>query len=340
MIDSRFFHTMGPQTLGHILQLTQSTLHHKVDLALTINDVAPLDRAREGDMACYHNPKYKQDLMHTKAGFCFVKADDVKHVPPTCLALITPTPYRAFALVAHAFYPHANKNYKSSNVLIDPTATIGPNCIIEANVVIQDQAVLEKDVMIGANAVIGKGVIIGEGTIIEAGAVLTHSIVGKNCVIGTGARLGQAGFGFYMDEKGHVTVPQLGRVLIGDNVEIGANTTIDRGTLKDTIVGEGCRLDNLVQLGHNVELGRGCVIVAQVGIAGSTILGDYVIAAGQAGIAGHLHIEDRVRIAAQSGIMRDIKAGETVAGSPAVPVKEWHRQTIALKNLIKTRKAT
>jgi UDP-3-O-[3-hydroxymyristoyl] glucosamine N-acyltransferase len=137
-----------------------------------------------------------------------------------------------------------------------------------------------------------------------------------------------------MDEKGHIKIPQLGRVIIEDDVEIGANTTIDRGSLQDTVIGRGSRLDNLVQIGHNVQIGEGCVLVAQVGIAGSTHLGHHVIAAGQVGIAGHLRIGNSVKMAAQSGIMRDLQDGETVAGSPAVPIQQWHRQTVALQKYI------
>lgn len=335
MIDSRFFYHAGSQSLESILHLTGATLSMAAPIDSAIQTIAPLDTATSRDVACYHNPTYLNDLTNTQAGFCFIKAEEVQKLPKNCIGLVTPTPYRAFALVSQHFYPLVDKDYASSSSPIDPTATLGEGCIIEAGAVIQRHAVVGKGVKVGANAVIGKGVIIGDECIIEAGASITHALIGNKCIIGTGVRIGQAGFGFFMDEKGHVTVPQLGRVIIGQGVEIGANTTIDRGSLKDTIIGDGCRLDNLVQIAHNVVLGKGCVIVSQAGIAGSTCLGDYVIVAGQVGIAGHLHIGHHVRIAAQSGVIRDIEPFQTMAGSPALPVSQWHRQTVTLNKLIK-----
>ena len=170
---------------------------------------------------------------------------------------------------------------------------------------------------------------------LESHVTITNTIAGDRLYVKPGARIGQPGFGFHMDERGHFDIPQIGCVRIGNDVQIGANTTIDRGSQHDTIIGNFCRIDNLAQIAHNVELGDGCVIVSQVGIAGSTKLGKFVIAGGQVGIAGHLNIGDGVKIAAQSGIMRDVAPGETISGSPAVPIREWHRQTIAIQRLTK-----
>lgn len=339
MIDTRFFHCLGPLTLKDVLDLTQGVLEKQVDLGRLIRTIAPLEEAKDDAITCLHNSKYLHSAAKTKAGFCFIKPEYADHLPPETLPILTPTPYRAFALVAQHLYPTVDRAYEGGADLIHPLADIGVDCLIEAGAVIQKGAVLGKGVYVGSGAIIGKGVVIGSQTRIELGASLSHCLVGKNCVIGPGARIGQPGFGFFMDEKGHVTVPQLGRVLIGDNVEIGANTAIDRGSLKDTIIGDGCRLDNLVQIAHNVQLGRGCVIVSQAGIAGSSELGDYVIVAGQVGIAGHLKIGSRARIAAQSGVMRDVLEGETVAGTPSVPVTQWHRQTVILNSLVKKGKS-
>ena len=154
-----------------------------------------------------------------------------------------------------------------------------------------------------------------------------------------GVRIGQEGFGFAVDKSGHVRVPQLGRVLIEDDVEIGANTTVDRGAGPDTVIGQGCRIDNLVQIAHNVRIGRGTMIAAQAGIAGSATIGDFVLIGGQVGVLGHLTVGDGVRLVGQSGIIRDIEPGETYAGSPAVPVRQWHRQTAQLARLAKGRAA-
>ena len=191
-------------------------------------------------------------------------------------------------------------------------------------------------VFIGAGSHIGKGVILGNHCYIHPQNSITHAILGNHVTIHSGARIGQDGFGFATSKTGqHITVPQLGRVLIGDHVNIGANVCIDRGSTTDTIIGDGCRIDNLVQIAHNVQMGKGCIIVSQVGISGSTKLGDFVVLGGQVGMAGHLNIGDQAQVTAKSGVMTDIPAGTTHGGIPSMPVKDWHRQTIALRKLIK-----
>jgi UDP-3-O-[3-hydroxymyristoyl] glucosamine N-acyltransferase len=254
--------------------------------------------------------------------------------PAGMALLLSPDPYRSYALVAAAFYPRAASVPDiSPRSVVDLTAELAVGVQVDPGAVIGPAAEIGPRCLIGANAVIGAGVVLGEDCIIGAGASLSHCIVGNRVNIYPGARIGQDGFGFAMGPQGHLKVPQLGRVLIEDDVEIGANATIDRGAGPDTIIGAGCKIDNLVQIGHNVQLGRGCVIVAQVGISGSTRLGDLVVAAGQAGLAGHLQIGAGARIAAQSGVMRDIEPGGTVGGSPAVPMTEWLRQSALLGQL-------
>jgi UDP-3-O-[3-hydroxymyristoyl] glucosamine N-acyltransferase len=335
MIDPRFYDRKGPFTIQEIARISGAELTNQDEAAKIIKDVASLELATAEDIACLHNPKYIPQLLQTKAAACFITPEQVSQVPPSVTALVTKSPYRAYGLIAQSFYPNVDRVFESSDTAIHPTASIAEGCIIEYGAVIHAHVQIGKGTRIGANCVISRGVIIGEECIIEPGVTISHSIIGNKVMIFAGARLGQAGFGFFMDEKSHVKVPQLGRVIVGDDVEIGANTTIDRGSLQDTFIGSGCRLDNLVQIAHNVRLGKGCVIVSQVGIAGSTHLGNYVIAAGQVGIAGHLKIGNFVKIAAQSGVMRDIADGETVAGSPAMPVKQWHRQTVMLQKLVK-----
>jgi UDP-3-O-[3-hydroxymyristoyl] glucosamine N-acyltransferase len=216
---------------------------------------------------------------------------------------------------------------------IDATAALGEGCRVEPGAVIGAGARIGARCHVGPGVAIGGGVVLGDDCIVGANASVSHAVVGNRVMLYPGVRIGQDGFGFAMGPQGHVKVPQLGRVIIGDDVEIGANSTIDRGAGPDTVIGEGCMIDNLVQIGHNVQLGRGCVIVAQVGISGSTRLGDFVAVGGQVGIAGHLKIGSGVRIAAQSGVMRDIGAGETVGGSPAQPMAEWLRQSAMLSKM-------
>jgi UDP-3-O-[3-hydroxymyristoyl] glucosamine N-acyltransferase len=210
---------------------------------------------------------------------------------------------------------------------------MGEGTVVEPGAIVGARVEIGRNGIIGAGAVVGAGVVLGDDVHIGPCASVRYAIIGSRVRIFAGARIGEDGFGFAPDPSGHVKVPQLGRVLIGDDVEIGANTTIDRGAGPDTIVGDGCRIDNLVQIGHNVKLGKGCIIIAQSGISGSTVLEDHVIVAAQGGLTGHLRIGKGARIGAQAGIMRDVPAGETVIGSPAVPHRQYWRQISVLARL-------
>lgn len=334
MPDPRFFNVAGPFTVGEIARRTGATLAGAGADKLTLRDVAPLDAAEPDQLSFLDNRKYAETFRRTRAGACFVHPDLAREGRPGITLLITAEPYRAYALAAQAFYPEPPPMPGiAPSAVVDATVELGEGCRIEANAVIGDHAKLGRRCFVGANAMIGAGVVLGDDVRIGAGASISHSLIGNRVRIYPGARLGQDGFGFAPDPKGFVKVPQLGRVIVGDDVEIGANSTVDRGAGPDTVIGPGTMIDNLVQIGHNVQIGRQCVLVAQTGISGSTKLGDFVMIGGQGGLSGHLNIGSGARIGAQSGVMRDVAPSETVLGSPAVPAREFHRQVTALRRL-------
>ncbi len=341
MVDRRFFSNYGPFSAGDIAAGTGTSLLRPEDAAHALHDVAPLDRATAQDISFFDNAKYLDQFTGSHAGACFVRAKYADQAPTGMIVLVTEDPYRCYALTAQRFYPQARPEAGiAPSAVIHPTATLGegvsvaPGAVIGANVSIGSRSA------VGANSVIGDGVSIGEDTLIGALNTITHSVIGNRVIIHRGVHIGQDGFGFALGRDGHVKVPQLGRVVIGDDVEIGSGTTIDRGTGPDTTIGDGAKIDNLVQIGHNVQIGRRAVVVAQCGISGSTRIGDGAVLAGQAGIAGHLKIGAGAKVAAKSGVMTDIPTGASYGGSPAVPALDWHRQTIALSRLSKSKRGS
>ena len=301
-------------------------------------DISPLDTAGEKNISFLDNKNYIDLFKKSKAGACFFKKDFLSIAPKTTIPLLSKNPYHSFAIVANAFYPMKDitagihpKAHIEGSAKYDDTVQIAPGAVVSSNVIIGSNC------LIGANSVILSGVVIGNNSVIGPNCTVAYSIIGSNVKIHNGVRIGQDGFGFAQNENIHLKMPQLGRVLIKDNVEIGSNCSIDRGTGPDTIIGEGTKIDNLVQIGHNAILGKNCILVSQSGIAGSTKLGNNVIVGGQVGIAGHLNIGNNVRIAAKSGVMKNIEDDMVIGGVPSVPIKDWHRQTIILKQLVKKR---
>jgi UDP-3-O-[3-hydroxymyristoyl] glucosamine N-acyltransferase len=334
MADPRFFSVAGPFTVAELAQRTGARIAGAAQADRVLRDVAPLETAGPDELSFLANPKYRPALGRTGAGAAFVHPDNEGAAAPGLTLLITPNPYRAYALAAQAFYPDPPPVPGiGAGAVIDPTARLGEGCRIDPNAVIGAGAELGRACHIGANAVIGAGCILGDAVRVGANASLSHCLVGARVLVYPGVRIGQDGFGFAPDPNGHVKLPQLGRVIIGDDVEIGANSTIDRGAGPDTVIGAGTMIDNLVQIGHNVQVGRGCVLVAQSGISGSTRLGDFVMVGGQSGITGHLTIGSGARVAGQSGVTHDMAPGDTVMGSPAVPIREHHRQVLLLRRL-------
>jgi UDP-3-O-[3-hydroxymyristoyl] glucosamine N-acyltransferase len=340
MADPRFFARQGPFSIGELARMVDAELNGGADAALMIRDVAALDAAGPDDLSFLDNPRYAEAFAASRAGACVAHPRFAPRAPAGMVLILTPAPYMAYARIARAFYPPPLPVPGiAPTAFVDPSAMLGEGCRIDSGAVIGARSEIGTGSWIGANAVIGEAVRLGKGCIVGASASISHALIGERVMIYAGARVGQDGFGFASDRSGHTRVPQLGRVIVGDDVEIGANTTVDRGAGPDTVIGAGCMIDNLVQIGHNVQMGRGCVIVSQVGISGSTRLGDFVVIGGQTGLAGHLSIGSGVRIAAKSGVHTNIPAGTDIGGAPAVPVREWRRQLAAVARLGRQKKS-
>jgi UDP-3-O-[3-hydroxymyristoyl] glucosamine N-acyltransferase len=334
MIDPRFFKPVKSLTLEEIAAITGAEIRYAGAHGKTvIHNISGIDATAEDTITFIDRKEIAAHLTATKATACVISPEFVKPDLPFQALLVTPTPKRAFAKIAHAFYPHGHitelkpaPHTQWPHVTIDPTATIDASVTIGSGTVI------------GPHVSIAKGVVIGENCVIHSHVSIGHAILGNRVTLHPGARIGQPGFGFIIEGETPVDFPQLGRTIIEDNVRIGANTCIDRGTIHDTFIGQGSRIDNLVQIAHNVRLGKGCVIVSQVGIAGSTEIGDYTILAGQVGMADNLKIGKNVKIAAQSGVMRNIEDNAVVCGTPAIPIVEYWRQSVILSKLTRGKK--
>ena len=341
MPDKKFFTRAQAMTVADVAALTGAVLAPGGKADAVLEDVAPLDRAGPRDLAFLDNIKYRADFRQTKAAACFVRPELAGDAPAGLNLLITAHPYRAYAQAAQAFYPEVMPKARiAAGAHVDETASIGTGCIIDDGAVIKAGVSIGDFCHIESNAIVFENVIIGAHTRIGAGAVISHAHIGQHVRIYRGVCIGQDGFGFAPGPQGHLKVPQLGRVIIEDHVEIGANACVDRGSGPDTVIGQGTWIDNLVQVGHNVRIGRGCMIAAQTGLAGSTVVDDFVAMGGQVGIAGHLKIGKGARLAAQSGIMGDVPAGAEYMGFPARPSREFLKGVAFLNRLIKKEKSS
>ena len=328
--DERFFQRAGPHSIAAVAAAAGSASTGDGMLG----GVAPLQLAGPSQVSFLDNRQYLPLLKDTRAGAVIVHPGMADKVPATSIAIVTPEPYLGWARVAALFHPAPPVTPGiHPAAVVDPTAQIDPSAEIGPLAVIGARAEIGAACRIGPGAVVGAGVQMGAHCRVGALASLSHAVLGARVYVYPGARIGQEGFGFAVGPAGFVTVPQLGRVLLEDDVEVGANSTIDRGSTQDTVIGAGSRLDNLVQIGHNVRLGRCCIVVSQAGISGSTVLEDFVVVAAQAGLTGHLRIGAKARIGAQSGVMRDVDAGADVLGAPAIPVREFFRSVAVLRKL-------
>lgn len=334
-MDPRFFVNKGPYKLEQIIDRTGASLNKLAssDSDMLLRGVCPMEAAGPGDITFLTNNKYAKLLSLSKASACFMAAENIHLLPDHMYGLISTNPYYSYALAMDMFYGPKYIDNSRSNDLIATSAQIGDNCIIGRGAIIGDDAIIGDGTIIEAGAVIQPGVVIGRNCRIGGNATLSYTIIGDNVVILSGAQIGQDGFGFATEKGKHKKIFHVGRVVIGSDVEVGAGTTIDRGVYHDTVIEDGVRIDNLVQIGHNVKISRGSVIVAQAGIAGSAKLGAYCVIGGQAGIAGHVTLGNQVQIAAQGGVISDLEDGSIMGGTPCVPMRQWHKQSVILKQL-------
>jgi UDP-3-O-[3-hydroxymyristoyl] glucosamine N-acyltransferase len=337
-----FFQRSAPISLADIAKATGSNLLEGSNGDLRIEDLKTLSDAGPHHLSFLDNRKYLKQLAVTEAGACFVQPANASRVPAGTTALVTKTPYRAFAQALQLFYPDA---MWSKAIVGDQREPIAVNAVIEEGVHLEAGAVVGPEARIGrgsricSGAVIGYRVMIGRDCYIGPNATITHALIGDRVILHSGVRVGQDGFGFAMGRDGHLKVPQVGRVIIQDSVEIGANTCIDRGALKDTVIGEGTKIDNLVQIGHNVIIGRHCVIAGHTGISGSTEIGDFVAMGGQSGTVGHIKIGSGAQIAGASHPKEDVDPGAVVGGTPARPFKQWARELALLARMANSRRS-
>ena len=339
MTEPHFFERPNGLTAQEIAALTGAVARGDA-AARRISGIAPLDRASPGDLTFMQSPKYAAQFAATRAGICLTTEKFAAGAPPHVAVLVTPAPYRAFVAVAQKLYPGAlrpSSLFEASG--ISPSALVHPAARLEAGVTIDPAAVIGPRAEIGAGSVIAPGAVIGPDVrigrdcVIGASATIVHALIGDRVIIHAGTRIGQDGFGYLPGAGGHGKVPQVRRVIIQDGVEIGANATIDRGAIRDTVIGEGTKIDNLVQIAHNVEIGRHCVLAAHTGISGSCTIGDYVMMGGRVGLADNITVGSGAMIGAAAGVMTDIPAGERWVGVPAMPMKEFFKGVAAVRKL-------
>ncbi len=345
-MDPVFFTPTRSFTAGEISTLTGAVLADQSRINVSVRSIAAAASGGADDLVFVDGRKNAGLLSETRAGIALVSPELVDVVPAGTVALATKYPQLAFAIVGRLLFPTAaipesvtGETGVSARAFIADSAQIEDGAIIEAGAVIGAGAAVGAGTVVAPNAVIGQNVQIGRNGFVGPNTTIQYALVGDRCIIHAGAQIGQDGFGFTAGPKGPERLPQIGRVIIQDNVEIGANTTVDRGALTDTVIGDGTKIDNLVQIAHNVKIGRGCIIAGHCGISGSCTLGDFVMLGGRVGLKDHLTIGSGAQIAAAAGVMDDIPAGERWAGAPAVPMRDFFRQVSAIRGLAAARKA-
>ena len=329
-------------SLDEIVALTGASAPEGTARARHIVNVAPLDRASPSDIAFYDAKKFSGAAGRTHAGICLTSAALAKELPSRVTVLVVREPFRAFVQVARALFPQSlrpsslAKAGVVAGAYVDASARLENGVTVEPGAVIGPRAEIGSGSIVAAACVIGADVRIGRDCSVSAGAVLSNTLIGDRVIIHPGCKIGQDGFGFVMG-AGHLKVPQVGRVIIQDDVEIGANTTIDRGGLRDTVIGEGTKIDNLVQIGHNVSIGRHCIVVAHTGISGSSTLEDYVVLGARVGIGNDVTVGEGAQVAAICNVFGNVPPGARWGGTPGRPIKQWFREIAAIERLARAK---
>ena len=345
MTDPVFFEPARSYLAGEIAHLTGAVLADGQHAQTVVRTIASVHDGGEGALVYIEGKRNALRLNGLQAAAVLCTSEVASRVPADVACLVTPIPQQAFAQVGRLLFPQAvrpeaitGETGISPNAHVAADALIEPGAVVEAGAVIAAGAAIGSGTIVAPNAVIGRNCQVGRNGYIGPGATILNAFIGNNVIIHGGVQVGQDGFGFVGGgANGPEKMPQIGRVIIQDNVEIGANSAIDRGAMSDTIIGENTKIDNLVQIAHNVRIGRGCVIAGHCGISGSVTVGDNVMMGGRVGIADHLTIGSGARLAAASGFMNDVPAGEVWAGIPAKPMFEFMREVASVRKLARAK---